>query len=335
MTSAAPDTVTSESDLASQVLSGDRRALARAITLIESERADHRAEAENLLRALLPAAGKAVRLGISGAPGVGKSTFIEALGLHLIDQGKKVAVLAVDPTSQRSGGSILGDKTRMEKLARSDDAFIRPSPAGRTLGGVARRTREAMLLCEAAGYGVVITETVGVGQSETAVAAMVDMFLLLIAPGGGDELQGIKRGIVELADLILVNKSDGDLAPAAGRIAAEYAGALSLLRPATPEWQATVQQCSALLNRSIAKVWDTAEAHQKALTESGALQDLRARQSREWMWNEVTEDVLAGLRGDAAAAAALPDLERKVGLGEMLPSAAARVIVAAYRKRPE
>lgn len=323
--------MTTESDLAPQILKGDRRALARAITLIESERADHQGEAETLLAALLPATGKAVRLGISGAPGVGKSTFIEAFGLHLISQGKKVAVVAVDPTSRRSGGSILGDKTRMEKLARSDQAFIRPSPAGRTLGGVARRTREAMLLCEAAGYDVVIAETVGVGQSETAVAAMVDMFLLLIAPGGGDELQGIKRGIVELADLVLVNKSDGDLEPAAGRIAAEYAGALSLLRPATRDWQPTVRQCSALKNRGIAEAWDAAQAHQKALSNSGALQELRTRQAQEWMWNEVTEDVLAGLRGDAAVAAALPDLERKVGLGEMLPGAAARAIVAAYR----
>ncbi len=332
MTGAASDTVTNENDLASQVLAGDRRALARAITLIESERADHREEAEALLRALLPATGKALRLGISGAPGVGKSTFIEAFGLHLIGQGLRVAVVAVDPTSRRSGGSILGDKTRMEKLARSDQAFIRPSPAGRTLGGVARRTREAMLLCEAAGYGVVIAETVGVGQSETAVAAMVDMFLLLIAPGGGDELQGIKRGIVELADLVQVNKSDGDLEPAAGRIAAEYSGALSLLRPATPDWQPTVQQCSALLNRGIGKAWNTIEAHQRALSASGALQDLRARQSQDWMWSEVTEDVLASLRGDEAVAAALPDLERKVGLGEMLPGAAARAIVAAYRR---
>ena len=189
-----------------------------------------------------------------------------------------------------------------------------------------------MLLCEAAGYGVVIAETVGVGQSETAVAAMVDMFLLLIAPGGGDELQGIKRGIVELADLVLVNKSDGDLEPAAGRIAAEYAAALSLLRPTTPDWRPTVQQCSALMNRGIARAWETAEAHQRALSESGALQELRARQSREWMWSEVTEDVLAGLRDDAAVAAALPDLERKVGLGDMLPGAAARAIVAAYRR---
>ena len=332
VTGPTPDTATTGNDLVSHILAGDRRALARAITLIESERSDHQEEAEGLLGALLPATGQAIRLGISGAPGVGKSTFIEAFGLHLIGQGKRAAVLAVDPTSRRSGGSILGDKTRMEKLARSDRAFIRPSPAGRTLGGVARHTREAMLLCEAAGFDVVIVETVGVGQSETAVAAMVDMFLLLIAPGGGDELQGIKRGIVELADLILVNKSDGDLEAAAGRIAAEYAGALSLLRPTTPDWQPAVQQCSALMKQGIVEAWEAAEAHQKALAESGALQELRARQAQEWMWNEVTENVLAGLRTDSAVAAALPELERKVAAGTMLPGAAARQIVAAYRK---
>ncbi len=332
VTGPASDTVTTERDLATQLLAGDRRALARAITLVESEREDHQEEAEALLGSVLSATGKAVRLGVSGAPGVGKSTFIEVFGLHVIEQGHKVAVLAVDPTSRRSGGSILGDKTRMEGLARNDRAFIRPSPAGRTLGGVARRTREAMLLCEAAGYDLVIAETVGVGQSETAVAAMVDMFVLLIAPGGGDELQGIKRGIVELADLVLVTKSDGDLAAAAGRIASEYAGALSLLRPATPFWQPAVQQCSALTGDGVGAVWATVERHQKALLDAGALEDRRARQAREWMWNEVTENVLARLRGDAALAAKLPELERKVGRGELLPGAAARAIAAAYRR---
>ncbi|PWC95248.1 methylmalonyl Co-A mutase-associated GTPase MeaB, partial [Azospirillum sp. TSO5] len=216
--------------LAEAVRSGDRRALARAITLIESTRADHRATADALLAALLPYTGNSVRLGISGVPGVGKSTFIEAFGLHVIGLGHKVAVLAVDPSSQRTGGSILGDKTRMVDLSREANAFIRPSPAGTTLGGVARRTREAMLICEAAGFDVIVVETVGVGQSETAVADMVDLFMLLLLPAGGDELQGIKKGIVELADLVVVNKADGDLAATARHTVADYRHALALLR---------------------------------------------------------------------------------------------------------
>ena len=218
------------------MVDGDRRALARAITLVESTRADHRAEAEALLAEVLPHTGDAIRVGISGAPGAGKSTFIEALGLHLVAHGHRVAVLAVDPSSTRSGGSILGDKTRMEQLTRSPHAFVRPSPTGGTLGGVARRTREAMLLCEAAGFDVVLVETVGVGQSEVKVAAMVDLFLVLVAPGGGDELQGLKRGIMELADLVVVNKADGDLAAAAAHTAADYAAALHLVRPRIAGW---------------------------------------------------------------------------------------------------
>ena len=219
------------SELARQVIDGDRRALARAITLVESTRDDHREDAESLLAELLPHSGNALRVGISGAPGAGKSTFIEALGLYLIEQSHHVAVLAVDPSSERSGGSILGDKTRMEQLTRSGDAFVRPSPTGGTLGGVARRTREAMLLCESAGFDVVIVETVGVGQSETKVSGMVDAFLVLVAPGGGDELQGLKRGIMELADIVVVNKADGDFAATARATAADYASALHLVRP--------------------------------------------------------------------------------------------------------
>ncbi|WP_052121509.1 methylmalonyl Co-A mutase-associated GTPase MeaB, partial [Inquilinus limosus] len=241
--------------IAARIRDGDRRALARAITLVESRRADHRERAEALLEALAPAAGGAVRIGISGPPGVGKSTFIESLGLHLTGQGHRVAVLAVDPSSQRSGGSILGDKTRMELLTRDPAAFIRPSPAGSTLGGVARRTRETLLLCEAAGHDVVIVETVGVGQSETAVAQMVDVFLLLLLPGAGDELQGIKRGIVEVADILVVNKADGDRKGAANHAAAEYRHALALLR-GTGGWTPPVLQCSALENRGIDAVWD-------------------------------------------------------------------------------
>ena len=232
--------------LGDALLNGERRALAQAITRVESARADHQRQAEGLLARVLPHTGGAIRLGITGPPGVGKSTFIEAFGLHLVEAGKRVAVLAVDPSSVRSGGSILGDKTRMEELSKHSGAFIRPSPSGGTLGGVARRTREAMLICEAAGFDVVIIETVGVGQSENKVAGMVDMFVMLLAPGGGDELQGIKRGIMELADLLVVNKADGALKAIAGQVAADYSGALVLLRPSTPFWTAKVVTCSAL-----------------------------------------------------------------------------------------
>ena len=313
--------------LAAEIAAGDRRALARAITLIESERADHAHEATALLESLLPATGGAVRLGISGAPGVGKSTFIESFGMHLLGAGLRVAVLAVDPTSRRSGGSILGDKTRMERLARENAAFIRPSPAGRTLGGVARRTSEALLLCEAAGFDVVIVETVGVGQSETAVAGLVDMFLLLIAPGGGDELQGIKRGIVELADLVLVNKDDGDLAAAAGRIAAEYKGALSLLRPESAHWSPEVLRCSALAQTGIAEVWAAVERHRRALTDSGALKARRATQAREALWAEVTEELLQRLRKAPKARPLVPAIEARVAAGSLSPRAAAQLLI--------
>jgi len=243
--------------LAEGLKAGRRRDLARAITLIESTRPDHRAAARALLEELLPATGGSIRLGISGVPGVGKSTFIEAFGRHVIDRGHRIAVLAVDPTSARSGGSILGDKTRMEELARAPEAFIRPSPAGDTLGGVARRTREAMLACEAAGFDVIVVETVGVGQSETAVADMVDLFCLLLLPGGGDELQGIKRGIVEIADLIVVNKADGAMRDAARHAAAEYRHALTLLRPRDADWRVLLLQAAATENRGIDAVWET------------------------------------------------------------------------------
>ena len=258
-----------ESDLARAVASGDRRALARAITLVESFRKDDIERAARLMSALLPVGGEASRIGITGPPGAGKSTFIEAFGLHLTAHGQTVAVLAVDPSSSRSGGSILGDKTRMAELARHPKAYIRPSPARGTLGGTARRTREAMLLCEAAGYDTVIVETVGVGQSETAVAEMVDLFALVLAPGGGDELQGLKRGVVELAELLIVNKTDGDLAPAAGRMAAEYRNALSLLRPLSPAWSAEVLTCSALERRGIEAVRQAVVRHREALGTSG------------------------------------------------------------------
>ena len=318
--------------LARQVRAGDRRALAKAITLVESARADRQADAEALIAALLPDTGQAIRLGLSGAPGVGKSTFIEAFGLSLVAVGKKVAVLAVDPSSRRSGGSILGDKTRMERLAREDRAFIRPSPAGETLGGVARRTREAVLMVEAAGYDVVLVETVGVGQSETAVADMVDMFALLLAPGGGDELQGIKRGIMELADLVIINKADGDLLPAAKRAAADFAAALHLLQPKYNDWTPPVQLVSALKNEGMSEIWQQVTQFMDQLTAGGTLKQRRAHQARTWMWAEIREGLMAVLEADDTLMARARDLERAVTEGETSPLSAARQILAAFRQ---
>jgi LAO/AO transport system kinase len=319
--------------LAQRVLAGDRRALARAITLIESRRPEHQEQAENLLGRLLPATGQAIRLGISGAPGAGKSTFIEALGALVLEQGHRIAVLAVDPSSRRSGGSILGDKTRMQRLAQAPDAFVRPSPAGGTLGGVTRRTREAALACEAAGFDLIVIETVGVGQSETAVADMVDDFLLLLAPGGGDELQGIKRGIVELADLVVVTKADGDLLPAARRVKADYAAALHLLRPASAAWTPEVLMCSALHGEGITEVWQTVRRHHAALDQAGELAAKRARQRQSWLWAEVNEALLEALRSDPATAATLVEVEGAVRAGQLLPPEAARQLIARFRGR--
>jgi len=316
------------SELAQHVVDGDRRALARAITLAESTRADHRAEAEELLAEVLPRVGGAVRVGISGAPGAGKSTFIEALGIHLVEHDHRVAVLAVDPSSTRSGGSILGDKTRMEQLTRSPDAFVRPSPTGGTLGGVARRTREALLLCEAAGFDIVLVETVGVGQSEVKVAGMVDLFLVLVAPGGGDELQGLKRGIMELADLVVVNKADGALAETAAHTAADYAAALHLVRPRLSEWTPRVLTCSALTGAGIPEVWDAVAEFRTAV--ASELPALRAAQSREWMWSEVTDSLLDALTADAATAALAQRLEAEVAAGTITPTTAARAVVDAH-----
>ena len=319
--------------LAEGVLAGDRRALARAITLIESSRADHRREAAKLLEALLPRTGRSIRLGISGVPGVGKSTFIEAFGLKLIEAGHRVAVLAVDPSSQRSGGSILGDKTRMPELATAEAAFIRPSPTRGTLGGVARRSREAMLATEAAGFDVVIVETVGVGQSETAVAEMVDLFLLLIAPGGGDELQGIKRGIMEIADLIVVNKADGKLKDEAGRTAAEYQSALQLLRPRSQNWTPRVLLCSALSGTGVPEVWEAVGAYRAALEPEGEIAERRSEQARQWLWQEVQEGLMAALQADPAVEAAAAKLEAKVVAGELPATAAAQELLKAFLER--
>ncbi|MGH9026218.1 MAG: methylmalonyl Co-A mutase-associated GTPase MeaB [Acidimicrobiia bacterium] len=317
--------------LARSIREGDRRSLARGITLVESTRPDHRAEASELLTELLPHTGDSIRLGITGTPGSGKSTFIETLGLHLTDLGHRVAVLAVDPSSTRTGGSILGDKTRMEQLTRDPNAFVRPTPTGGTLGGVARRTREALLLCEAAGFDVVVVETVGVGQSEVAVGGMVDCFLLLLAPGGGDELQGIKRGVVELADLVVVNKADGELRTAAEGAASDYGAALHLLRPRSASWSPRVVVCSALEGRGIDEVWESVEAFRGSLEPSGEFARRRAAQAKDWMWSEVTETVLDGLRHDERVAALVSDLEQRVAGGAMTPSTAANLILDGYR----
>jgi LAO/AO transport system kinase len=317
--------------LADAVRAGDRRSLAGAITLVESTRPDHRAKAAALLDELMPATGGAIRAGISGAPGAGKSTFIEALGLHLVDAGQQVAVLAVDPSSARGGGSILGDKTRMEQLSRSPHAFIRPSPSKGTLGGVARRTREALLVCEAAGFDLVLVETVGVGQSEVAVAGMVDVFLLLLAPGAGDELQGVKRGIVELADLVVVNKADGALADLARHTAADYGHALHLFRPRRDGWTARVLSCSALEGSGIGDVWSAVVEFMTAARASGSLAHRRGEQAREWMWSEVSETLLDRLRSDESVRSALEEVEAEVVAGTMSPSAAARLLLGRFQ----
>jgi LAO/AO transport system kinase len=307
------------SPLAAGIRSGDRAMLARAITLIESKRADHRKAAHRLVQELLPATGQAIRLGITGAPGAGKSTTIDALGSYLTAQGHKVAVLAVDPSSSRSGGSILGDKTRMPHLAADTKAFVRPSPASGTLGGVAAKTRETMLVCEAAGYGVVIVETVGIGQSETAVADMTDFFLVVMLPGAGDELQGLKKGIVELADMVAVNKADGDNIKRAQLAAAEYRGALNILQPQSASWSPPVVTYSALTGNGIADLWDQVLA-------SGELEQRRRAQQVKWMWSMLEERLTARLRGDPSVRAKLRQAEAAVAAGRLTPTLAVEEI---------
>lgn len=319
--------------LATAVREGNRRALAQAITLIESTRSDHRVAACDLLERLMPYSGGAIRLGISGVPGVGKSTFIEALGNLVIDAGHRVAVLSVDPSSAISGGSILGDKTRMETLSRRPEAYIRPSPAGRTLGGVTRRSREALILCEAAGFDVVIVETVGVGQSETRVADMTDMFILLQLPGGGDELQGIKRGIMELADLILINKADDELQALAGRSAADYQNALRLLHPRSANWKVEVRTCSARDGVGIKAVWDIVLKHRSILGASGELKERRANQARDWLWTEVSENLLTALQSDSRLREQIPLLETAASEGRIPPTVAARRLLELFLER--
>jgi LAO/AO transport system kinase len=312
------------------VRAGDRRALAKAITLLESTRTDHRVRADALLDALLPFAGRALRLGISGVPGVGKSTFIEALGMFLLARGHKVAVLAVDPSSGVSGGSILGDKTRMERLSVQEHAYIRPSPSSGTLGGVAEKTREAMLVCEAAGYDVVIVETVGVGQSETTVAGMTDMFVLLQLPNAGDDLQAMKKGIMELADLIVINKADLD-PDAATRAEAQITSALRVLRftgaPGTHDetrWQTRVMRGSALKAEGLGDFWSGVTEFRALRERSGEFAERRRQQSLRWMWDQVHARLVADFRESAAVRAALPKTLDDVAAGRVAPSSAAR-----------
>ena len=307
-----------------------RLLLKTVITLTESRRADHQKMAEAVLLRLLPHCGKALRVGITGVPGVGKSTFIDALGTMLIAQGHRVAVLAVDPTSNRSGGSILGDKTRMEHLARDENAFIRPSPTAGTLGGVARRTREAMYVCEAAGFDVILVETVGVGQSEIAVSEMVDFFLVLAIAGAGDELQGIKRGILEIADMIAVNKADGDNVDRATRAASDYANAMHLITPANAAWVPPVVTCSARTRAGLDDLWEKITEHHDLLAQSGDLAERRQSQMIRWMWALVEDRLLGALKADPRVAAAIAPLEADVVAGKLTPSIAADRILAAF-----
>jgi len=326
-----PATVVSETgNLIHALARGERRALARALTLVESTRADHRALAEALIEKILPRTGGATRIGITGPPGAGKSTFIERFGLDGVARGRKIAVLAVDPGSKRGGGAILGDKTRMTELGRSPGAFIRPSSAGTHAGGVARRTREAILVCEAAGFDTVIVETVGAGQAETAVADIVDMFLLILPPAAGDELQGLKRGVVELADLILVNKADCALLDHATRAAAEYANALQLVRPAGPEWSTSVRAVSALTGKGVDAVWDDVARFRRALEASGRWQRRRAEQAQAALWAEIGDGLVGHFRATPSVARRLAASERAVVAGKRSPIAAARRLLAAF-----
>src|SRR4051812_45239904 len=317
--------------LAKDLRAGSRAALARTITLIESRRRDHQAAARDLVQALLPDTGQAIRVGITGSPGVGKSTLIDALGMLLIDRGHRVAVLAVDPSSARTGGSILGDKTRMAKLSASDGAYIRPSPAAGTLGGVAAKTREAMLLCEAAGFDVVLVETVGIGQSETAVCDMTDFFLALMLPGAGDELQGIKKGLVELADMIAINKADGDNVKRANLAAAEYRGALHILSPRSEHWHAPLLTYSALTGKGIEALWQKVLDHRSAMKASGEFEARRRQQQVKWMWSILEQRMLARLRADASLRAKVKKTEAEVADGRITPALAAEQIAELLR----
>jgi LAO/AO transport system kinase len=310
-------------ELARRVRGGDRAALARAITLVESRRPDHQAVARALVQDLLPETGRAIRVGVTGVPGVGKSTTIDTLGSNLTAAGHRVAVLAVDPSSTRTGGSILGDKTRMARLSADPAAFIRPSPSSGTLGGVGARTRETMLLCEAAGFDVVLVETVGIGQSETTVADMTDLFLVLMLPGAGDELQGIKKGVLELADIIAVNKADGDGQGRATVAAAEYKAALHILAPSSPNWTPAVVLVSGLANQGLDALWDLVLEHRRRLTATGEIQARRRQQQTRWMWTMIEDRLMERLRTSPAVRARMPALEQEVAQGSLSPTLAA------------
>ena len=323
-------TVLSLEDYAAGVEAGDRAVLARAITLVESRKPADQALARRLLQRLLPATGRAYRIGITGVPGVGKSTTIDQLGINLIAAGHKVAVLAVDPTSRRTGGSILGDKTRMERLSQATAAFIRPSPTSGTLGGVARRTRETMALAEAAGFDVVIVETVGVGQSETAVAEMVDFFLVLLLAGGGDDLQGIKKGVIELADMIAINKADGDNVDRATKAAAEYQGALNILTPVSPSWAPPVVTVSGRDNLGLDLLWAKIEEHRRIMTSTGEFEERRCHQAVTTMRDMITDRLLDSLKNAPEIEERLPMLETAVGAGRMTPALAVEEILALW-----
>jgi LAO/AO transport system kinase len=312
------------------VEAGERAVIGRALTLVESHRPDHQELAQELLTRLLPRTGGAHRVGVTGVPGVGKSTFLERLGTDLTGAGHRVAVLAVDPSSSVSGGSILGDKTRMERLATDPRAFVRPSPSGGSLGGVARKTRETVLVLEAAGYDVVFVETVGVGQSEVVVAEMVDTVLLLLLPGAGDELQGIKRGILERVDVVAVNKADGDNLPRARRARGHYLSALKYLRPASRSWQPPVLLVSGREGDGMEELWQTLERHRATLEESGELEEKRRRQLRRWMWALLEDELLTSFRRHPRVRELLPDLERRVVAGEITPTLAARRLLGAF-----
>ena len=310
-------TIPDISDLARGIGAGERAVIARAITLIESRRNDHQKAALRLVQELLPSTGKAIRVGITGAPGVGKSTTIDALGTFLTGKDHKVAVLAVDPSSARSGGSILADKTRMPRLSGDANAFVRPSPSSGTLGGVAAKTRESMLICEAAGFDVLLVETIGTGQSETMVADMTDFFLVLMLPGAGDELQGLKKGVIEIADMLAINKADGDNINRAKAAAAEYRGALQILNPRSPNWSTPVVTYSALTGAGIAELWDTVLEHRERMIKAGELEARRREQQVKWMWAMLEERVFARLKSDPILKAKLPRIEAAVAAGRM------------------
>ena len=306
---------------------GNRRILAKTITLIESAHPAHRQLGRSVVDRLLPDTGKAVRLGITGVPGVGKSTFIESFGMMLVEKGHRVAVLAVDPSSTRSGGSVMADKTRMERLAVAPDAFIRPSPSGGTLGGVARMTRETLLVCEAAGFDVAIVETVGVGQSETTVASMVDFFLVLMLAGAGDELQGIKKGVLELADAVAINKADGDNVEKAEKARQSYEAALHLLNPPTPTWTVPVLTCSALTMAGVENLWQTIRDHHRKLSATGELAEKRRRQALAWMWSRIEDGLKERFFGNRQVRARLRDIETSVQRGELSPTLGAETLL--------